>query len=140
VENALDNRPPLGVIRDFLVQKGGADTNTLDLKINGVTPFVDAARIFALAVGSDETNTVQRLRAAGQAWQMDPGEIEAWSNAFHYIQLLRLRLQHEQMERSEALSNRVDPDKLNTLDRRILKEAFRQGRKVQSVLEKYFAF
>lgn len=140
VENALDNRPPLGVIRDFLVQKGGDDTNTLDLKINGITPFVDAARIFALAVGSDETNTVHRLRAAGLAWQMNSGEIEAWANAFHYIQLLRLRLQHEQAERSDVLTNRVDPDKFNALDRRILKEAFRQGRKLQSVLEKYFAF
>ena len=38
------------------------------------------------------------------------------------------------------MSNRVNPDSLNSLDRRILKEAFRQARKLQSVMEKYFAF
>lgn len=136
--NALNNHPPLGVLRDFVVGKGS--DNTLDLKLNGITPFVDAARIFALACGSSETNTVLRLRAAGTAWQMKPEEIEAWSHSFHYIQLLRLRLQHEQVKQDAAYSNRVDPDSLNELDRRILKEAFRQARKLQKVLESYFTF
>ena len=108
--------------------------------MNGITPFVDAARIFALASGSNETNTVLRLRAAGAAWQMKADEIEAWAQSFHYIQLLRLRLQHEQAKRDAGFSNRVDPDTLNELDRRILKEAFRQARKLQKVLENYFTF
>ena len=138
--NALCNHPPLGVLRDFVVGKGGGRSNTLDLKVNGITPFVDAARIFALASGSNETNTVLRLRAAGAAWQMKADEIEAWAHSFHYIQLLRLRLQHEQAKQDASFSNRVDPDTLNELDRRILKEAFRQARKLQKVLENYFTF
>ncbi len=140
VENALDNRPPLGFLRDFLLTKDDDNGQSLDLKINGVTPFVDAARIFALASGVGETNTAQRLRAAGHAWQLEPCELDAWVHAFQYIQLLRLRLQHEQSKRGAPLSNRVDPDTLNPLDRRILKESFRQARKLQSELEKFFAF
>lgn len=139
-ENALDNRPPLGLIRDFLLTKGSDNTQSLDLKLNGVTPLVDAARIFALAAGVSETNTAQRLRAAGQIWEMDSSKIEAWVHAFEYIQLLRLRLQHEQSNRNVPLSNRVDPDTLNDLDKRILKESFRQARKLQSTLEDYFTF
>ena len=73
--NALCNYPPLGVLRDFVVDKQGDSSNTLDLKVNGITPFVDAARIFALASGSNETNTVLRLRAAGMAWQMRNGRV-----------------------------------------------------------------
>lgn len=139
VSNALQNQPPLGVLRDFVVRKNG-DQHTLDLKVNGITPFVDAARIFALASGSSETNTVLRLRAAGAAWQMKTEEIEAWAHSFHYIQLLRLRLQYEQSKQGVAYSNRVDPDSLNELDRRILKESFRQARKLQKVSESYFTF
>lgn len=139
-ENALDNRPPLGLIRDFLLTKDSDNTQSLDLKLNGVTPLVDAARIFALAAGVSETNTAQRLRAAGQIWDMDSSKIEAWVHAFEYIQLLRLRLQHEQTNRNVPLSNRVDPDTLNDLDKRILKESFRQARKLQSTLEDYFTF
>lgn len=138
VMNALANRPPLGLLGDFVLR--GDAGGTLDLKINGATPFVDAARIFALAAGSAETNTVVRLRAAGGEWQMDAAEIEAWAQAFQFIQLLRLRQQHEQRGRDEPPGNRIAPDALNPLDRRILKEAFRQARKLQSRLESFFQF
>ena len=50
--------------------------------------------------------------------------------SFHYIQLLRLRhqLQDDSMG---ANPNRIAPEVLNELDRRILKEALRQARKLQ---------
>ncbi|WP_407899217.1 DUF294 nucleotidyltransferase-like domain-containing protein [Ferrigenium sp. UT5] len=131
--NALRNRPPLGVVRDFVVGKG----NTLDLKTNGITPFVDAARIFSLASGVGKTNTVQRLRASAAALHVPPNEVEAWINAFLFIQLLRLRHHYEASALeggAERLDNRLDPAQLNELDRRILKEAFRQARKVQAKL------
>lgn len=140
VENALANRPPLGLVRDFVVASGGAQAHTLDLKINGITPFVDAARIFALYAGASETGTAARLRAAARAWKMAPDEVEAWVAAFHFIQLLRLRHQHLAQTRGEAVGNRIDPEQLNALDRRILKEAFRQARKLQAVMSRYFEY
>jgi CBS domain-containing protein len=140
VENALRNRPPLSLWRNFLVEKSGESQNTLNLKINGVTPFVDAARIFALALGSDETSTAQRLRVAAEAWRMDKSETEAWIESFLYIQLLRLRLQHQQSHKDEVRQNRINPDNLNALDQHILKQTFRQARTLQNVLEKFFAF
>jgi CBS domain-containing protein len=139
-ENALANRPPLGLVRDFVVAAGGAQANTLDLKLNGVTPFVDAARIFALYAGVSESGTVARLRAAARAWNIPVPEVEAWIAAFHFIQLLRLRRQHQAQTRGEAASNRIDPEQLNELDRRILKEAFRQARKLQARMGSYFEF
>ncbi|MDP1898372.1 MAG: putative nucleotidyltransferase substrate binding domain-containing protein [Sulfurimicrobium sp.] len=45
-----------------------------------------------------------------------------------------MRLHHKQTEHGEALTNKVDPDSLNSLDQRILKEAFRQARKLQTKL------
>ncbi|MHB0984243.1 MAG: DUF294 nucleotidyltransferase-like domain-containing protein [Sulfuricella sp.] len=134
--NALANRPPLGLVRDFVV----GEKHTLDLKFNGITPFVDAARIFSLYAGAGETSTIRRLRASGTQWRVEPAELEAWIDAFLFIQLLRLRIQHQQSEAGSELSNRVNPDSLNDLDRRILKEAFRQARKLQATLEKYFQF
>ena len=139
-ENALANRPPLGLVRDFVVSSGGARGHTLDLKINGITPFVDAARIFALYAGAVETGTAARLRAAARAWNMAADEVEAWVSAFHFIQLLRLRHQHQAQTRGDAVGNRIDPERLNTLDRRILKETFRQARKLQAVMESYFEY
>lgn len=132
--NALRNRPPLGLVRDFVVASEGEHAHTLDLKLNGSTPFVDAARVFALATGVEATGTAQRLRAAGPRLNIPAGEIEAWISAFYFIQLLRLRNQHAKHEAGLAMDNRINPDDLNDLDRRILKEAFRQARKVQARL------
>lgn len=128
--NALRNEPPLGLVRDFVTQDG----NTLDLKLNGLTPFVDAARIYTLASGGVQTNTVGRLRELVANDQLRSEDAEAWIEAFLYIQMLRLRQHHAQCEQGAELTNRLDPDTLNNLDRRILKEAFRQARKLQTKL------
>lgn len=132
-ENALCNRPPLGVVRDFVVGK----QNTLDLKLNGITPFVDAARIFSLAAGVTQTSTIERLRMSAAKMNLHASEIDAWVDALLFIQVLRLR--HHEESSSQKLSagmlnNSINPERLNELDRRILKEAFRQARKLQSRL------
>jgi len=137
VINALGNRPPLGVVRDFVTSSDG---NTLDLKLNGTTPFVDAARVMALYAGSGETGTVPRLRAIGREWKLEAAEVEGWAESFLYIQMLRLRSQYEQLQSGVPMDNRIEPDALNDLDRRILKEAFRQARKLQALMEKSFQF
>ena len=132
--NALRNRPPLGLVREFVLSEDDAHPHTLDLKLNGTTPFVDAARIFALASGTPQTNTAKRLRAAAQALHIPDSELADWNRAFHFLQLLRLRHQHGQQRAGQAPDNYIDPDTLNPLDRRILKEALRQARKVQARL------
>jgi CBS domain-containing protein len=132
--NALRNRPPLGLVRDFVVDGEGDQANTLDLKLNGTTPFVDAARVFALATGVAATGTAARLRGAGPKLNIPESEVEAWLSSFFFIQMLRLDGQHEEMQAGKPMDNRIDPDKLNDLDRRILKESFRQARKVQARL------
>lgn len=128
--NALRNRPPLGVIRDFVV----GQRQTLDIKLNGTTPFVDAARILSLACGSSATNTVQRLRDIARPLHISTAEAEGWIDAFYFLQTVRLLHQYECSAQGAAMNNQIDPEHLNDLDRRILKEAFRQSRKMQNRL------
>jgi len=131
-ENTLHIRPPLGLFGEFKLAHGGEHAHTLDLKVQGLTPFVDAARIIALAHHIGETNTDERLKAAAEQKVLRQSDVDAWLEAYHYIQLLRMRAHRKQARANKPLSNRLDPDALNELDRRILKEAFRQGRKLQS--------
>ncbi|HCU53989.1 MAG TPA: prohead protease [Gammaproteobacteria bacterium] len=133
-ENALRNEPPLGLVRDFVLESGGEHDNELDLKLRGITPFVDGARLLALAHGIEETNTPARLRAVATAGVLATSEAEAWCDALSFIQLLRMRNHQRQARQEETLDNFVNPDELNELDRRILKEAFRQARKLQTRL------
>ena len=53
--------------------------------------------------------------------------------AFDLMQKLRLRLQ--QTDTAAGQANRIDPEELNELDRLILKEAFKQAKKLQQRLQ-----
>ncbi|MCB6183577.1 DUF294 nucleotidyltransferase-like domain-containing protein [Leeia sp. TBRC 13508] len=136
--NAKAFRPPLSFFGEISVPDSGDAAGKIDLKKQGITPFVDVARIFALKTAVEETNTASRLRLAGQEWALDEHIVEAWIDAFHFIQLLRMRLHQQQAARNEPLSNWLAVESLNDLDQRILKESFRQARKLQNLAQKYF--
>ena len=129
--NALDVSPPLGKIRDFVTDDDPKHPGSIDLKKFGARLFVDAARVLALRTGVEATSTAQRLRQAGSRIGMPAEELSAMADGFHFIQLLRLRHQHLDTDHGAPGDNRVKPEDLNELDRRILKEAFRQARKLQ---------
>ena len=136
VANALQTEPPLGLIRAFVTDDADAQKGTLDLKSRGTRIYVDAARVFALAYGMTETGTAARMRAAGARLGVEPRHVAATIEAFHFLQLLRLRRQHVPGAHAEA--NRIDPYALNEVDQRMLKEAFRQARKLQQRLKETF--
>ncbi len=124
--------PPLGVIRDFVTEAGEDGQQVIDLKKFGSRLFVDAARVFALANGIQSANTVTRLRRA--AVSTGGAGYEALVDAFNFIQLLRLRHQYLESGQGRPGDNRIVPDLLNQLDRRILIEAFRQAKRLQQRL------
>lgn len=125
--DALRSGLPLGRIRDFVVDRR---SGMLDLKRDGSRPFVDAARIFALALGIADTSTTGRLRATGLALGWTSRDVGALVEAFDFIQLLRLRRQRA----ATRPANQVAPAELNEMERARLKEAFRQGRRLQHLL------
>lgn len=133
--NALEVGPPLGKIRDFVTDLEADHPGKIDLKKYGSRIFVDVARIYALAVGIHSTNTLQRLKLAAQKMNIKGEEINAVLEGLNFIQLLRLQHQYLEGEPGRQGDNLIDPEKLNELDRRILKESFRQARKIQSRLK-----
>jgi CBS domain-containing protein len=131
-ENALESRPPLGWLRDFATDDAER-AHSVNLKLNGARPFIDAARIYALAHGIAQTNTAERLRAAHSRIGMSRPEAEALVQAFFVVQGLRLAIQAPLPPGAEG-ANRIDPDQLNPFARRVLKEAFVHARILQARL------
>jgi CBS domain-containing protein len=134
-QNALAVSPPLGRIRDFVTGSDPDHPGTIDLKKYGVRLFTDAARVFALAHDVEATNTVQRLKRAAAVMNISSDDLAASLEGFNFIQLLRLRHQHFEQEHGRAGDNLIRPEELNEIERRILKEAFRQARKLQARLK-----
>jgi len=133
-ENALRHRPPVGRFRDFVVTRKGDGKATLDLKVQGLTPFVDGARLLALGHGITACNTLDRLRQLVEKDVIDEKDGAAYEEAYHFIQQTRMQQHQQQAREGRPYSNRLDPDTLNHLDRRILRESFRQAQRLQSSL------
>lgn len=127
-QQALEIEPPLGTLRDFVLEDQGEHAGTIDLKKRGARLFVDSARVIGLATAVAQTGTAARLRLGGARINVRPADSEAVVKAFYFIQMLRLK------GASGEAANRIDPATLNEVDRRILKECFRQARSLQTRL------
>ncbi len=133
--NALSVAPPLGTLRDFVTDLEPEHPGKIDLKKYGSRIFVDVARIYALATGVHNTNSVQRLRLASKRLAIRDEEVNAVLEGLDFIQLLRLRHQYLEDKPGVQGDNLIDPNDLNELERRVLKESFRQARKLQTRLK-----
>ncbi|MDP3754557.1 DUF294 nucleotidyltransferase-like domain-containing protein [Polaromonas sp.] len=128
--NALMHSPPLNWTGSIAVDDGGM----IDLKLQGAAIFVDVARIYSLSRGVTATNTRERLDAVGTLLGLAPSEYQAWVSGFEFLQTLRLRVQLEGTA-SPQQPNHLKVDRLNDIDRRILRESFRVARSLQQRLQ-----
>jgi len=133
-KNALQTSPPLNWFGGLTGSGRGDSPRAIDLKLQGSRLFVDAARVLALAHGVTDTGTAARLRAVADREVLPRHEAEAAIDAFHILQQFRLRLQFDDPARVQDNPNAVLPERLNDFDRRVLKEAMFQARRLQQKL------
>lgn len=134
-KNALYNIPPLGFIRTFVVEKSGENKNELNLKMKGLTPVVDAARVLALDLKCRKTNTLDRLEAAHAGNLIDDDLYADLKEAYSFIFYLRTRKHLEAVSKGAIPDNFVDPADLNNLQRKMLKESFTAINRLQELIQ-----
>lgn len=134
----VSRKPPLGFFRTFVVERGGAHKEQLDVKSFGTGPIVDAARLFALDAGVNHTNTVDRLAALQAGGYLDGTTLTDMQEAFEFLTLVRLENQLQQAREGVPLSNYISPRKLTHLQKGLLREAFQTVARVQAVIDDRF--
>ena len=82
----------------------------------------------------EDSSTLRRFAELVRLEVIDAQDGAAYEEAYHFIQQARLQLHQQQAAQDLPLSNRLDPDSLNHLDRRILRESFRQAQRLQASL------
>ncbi|WP_439106386.1 putative nucleotidyltransferase substrate binding domain-containing protein [Congregibacter sp.] len=122
--NVLDNRPPLGVFRRFVVDRDGEHRDSLDIKKRGVLPVTEIARLHALARRLPEVNTSARLKALNEAGHMAIVDSRNLTDALHFIQGIRMDHQCAQIQRGDAVDNYINPRALPRLTKEQLRDAF----------------
>lgn len=136
--NALQHQPPLGIFKGFVLEKNGDGGKALDMKLRGVVPVIDLARVRALAVGASPLNTMERLDAISQEGGMTESAVADLRDAFEFISTLRLHHQAAQIEAGNAPDNFLDPKEISALERRYLKDAFEVVTDLQNSLSRNY--
>jgi CBS domain-containing protein len=134
----IENKPPLGFFRTFVVERSGEHKEELDIKTLGTGPIVNAARLFALDNGIDATNTVDRLAALQPLNYLDETLRRDLLDSFELLTLLRLEHQLQQSRSRQPLSNYIKPASLTHLERSLVKEAFQTIARMQSFINDRF--
>ena len=133
-KNAMTFQPPLGFFRQFVLERSGEHKNTLNLKLHGIMPIVEIARIRSLAAGELRINTRNRLLAAAKAGEITETDAANLIDALDFIEQLRVEHQSRQLQSGEPPDNYLSPDDLSPLVRQNLKSAFAQVRVSQNAL------
>jgi CBS domain-containing protein len=127
---SLQFTPPVGLFSRIRAEKGA-----VDLKKSGINPIVGLARVAALAAGSRERSTLERLAIAGKSGSvLKQQDTAVLAEIFEFLLHIRLRQQLADLQAKRPLDHRVRLNTLSALERRHLKEAFVTIRHIQSDL------
>ena len=132
---ALSARPPVGFIRDFVVEHSGEHRGDLDLKRGGLLPISALARWLAIAQGEVRGSTPERLSRAAAAGLLTADEAETLAGAFKDVYELLLRQEVAAIRNGQPASNWIAPRDLDPLTRRHLRDSFRAISSVQAQVE-----
>lgn len=134
IANSLKHLPPLSLFQGFALIRSGEHRNTLDLKLNGVVPIVDLARVYALDGAIEEVNTRDRLLAARREGVLSEAAAADLVDAYDLISRIRLEHQARQVRDGTKPDNFLAPSTLSAMERKHLKDAFGVVKSTQAVL------
>lgn len=135
---AIERPVALGLFGGFALERSGPHRDHVDLKARGMFPMTQALRVCALSLGLLETNTVDRLAAAGARGLFAPEEVEDLLDAYEAISRIRLEHQLACVDAGRPPDNFVAPDALRRSDRILLKQAFKTLAWLQRFVEDRF--
>jgi CBS domain-containing protein len=137
-QDCFRTKPPLSFFKNFIVDRDGEHKNRLDIKVRGLVPFWDFARVMSLRHGIDETNTLGRLELLKQGGHMPEDLYNKARESYEFQMQLRFLNQLKLMEAGETPHNFIDPAQLSDLEKQTLKGAFSVITSLQGFLKETF--
>ncbi|MCK8117755.1 DUF294 nucleotidyltransferase-like domain-containing protein [Pseudoalteromonas sp. 2CM37A] len=127
---------PIGLFNKLKTQKSDNNHKYIDLKKRGVVIINDIVRLYALKAGIKRANTQERLDALLKHKLLNKDDIYNLKDCWRFLTQLRFSTQINE----EGLpSNCINPDKLSSLERHQLKEAFYLVKQAQQAAAFKFA-
>jgi CBS domain-containing protein len=104
------------------------------LKKGGLFPIVHGVRALSLEKGLIETGTAARIARLSELGAFEPQFARELTQAFHYLMTVRLDAQIAE----QASTSLVRPGELSTMERDLLRDAFRVVKKLREMVRRHF--
>ncbi|MGI9412301.1 MAG: DUF294 nucleotidyltransferase-like domain-containing protein [Hyphomicrobiales bacterium] len=134
ISNSLKHSPALGLFGGFALIRKGEHKDTVDLKLGGVVPIVDLARVYALRGAISEVNTLDRLDLAIDEKTVSESGGRDLIDAYRLVADVRLNHQARLIREGAKPDNFMSPNALSELERNHLRDAFVVIKTMQSAL------
>ncbi|MFN4057121.1 MAG: DUF294 nucleotidyltransferase-like domain-containing protein [Roseinatronobacter sp.] len=134
ISNSVKHTPPLGLLRSFATIRSGEHKNHVDMKLSGVVPITDLARVYALRGQITAVNTRARLLAAEAQGVISVTGARDLIEAYDLIADLRLENQANLVKSGRKPDNFLAPSDLSDFERSHLRDAFVVVRTMQSAV------
>ncbi len=122
--NALQRTPPIGFFKEFVVEPDGRHTRAINLKRRGTAPLTDLIRVHALAIGSRNRNSFDRVADIIKSGILPSGRGQDLHDALEFISMARARNQANELSSGQQADNSIEPDMLSDFERKSLRDAF----------------
>jgi len=133
----LNFTTPLGMFANFVLDKGG-HKDELDIKKGGIFPIVHGVRALSLEKSINKTNTVDRIKDLNDAGVLDKEFAWELIESFTFLLSLRLKSGLEKIDSVQEPDNYLNPDKLNILEKDLLKDSFKIVDKFKKFISYHF--
>lgn len=140
VGNALTRKPPLGLFGGLSVLRSGEHKGAIDLKLTGIAPIVELARVYALASGDPTVNTHDRLLGAAASGEISEQGARDLRDALEFLASMRIQHQARQIAQGLPPDNFLNPGELSNFERTQLKDAFTVVKLLQDLLDQRYRF
>lgn len=128
---ASEKKPPIGIFGNFIVEKSGEHKNELDVKLRAVLPIVESVRVLCLVHGITKTNTFERLEELKNKGALPEDLANEVYFAYDFILKLRLKNHIRLINEGKQPHNYINPNRLENIERKLLKECFAAIYKIQ---------
>lgn len=112
----------------------GDDTRHISLKKAGIFPIVHGVRSLALAKRVTATGTAERIAALVADGTLDAALGEELVQSLHFLMGLRLQAGLAELDQGQPVTGNVDPQRLGSLERSLLKDALAVVKRFKSFL------
>jgi len=133
--DAIARKPPIGFVKDFVVEASGKHRGQVDLKRGGLGPTVAIGRWLALRTRSPIASTQERLQMGADEGLLTLDEAAQLQRAHREIYELIFTAEVESLRAGAPTTTFLDPRSLDSLSRRHLRQSFKAIASVQDRLE-----